>query len=261
MSKSQFAWLAILQIVIGVAVFYAAIWVIPPGPAGAQGPQGEQGIQGPTGPQGEQGVAGAPGPQGEPGEQGEKGERGYPGRDGARGPEGLMGIPGTTGPQGPKGEKGDTGPQGPPSSVVSSAPTSQPTPASTPPTRTSDPANPDNFTAKELAQCAVEDGEIARTDCEKAYVTVMEWRDEAEWTESESDTLLPHFLWMLSTSAQMESGEVDVCDELTDWRRRVQEAIADVQGFRREMRGWEVQFEELNLVLNRAAIVCGIRST
>ena len=259
MSKGQFAGLAILQVVIGIAVFYAAIWVISPGPTGTQG---EQGIQGPPGPQGERGVAGAPGPQGEKGDPGKDGERGP---RGDRGPQGDIGDPGLPGPQGPRGEKGDTGPPGPSSSVVN-APilTPQPTPASTPTARTSGEVNPDNYTAKELAQCAVEDGDAPSTDCEKAYVLVMQWRDEADWTSAESDILLPHFLWMITVSAQIDASasSAELCDNIPAWRQNLQEAINDVQGFRREMRGWEVEFEELNLVLNSATVVvvCGIRS-
>lgn len=88
----------------------------PPGPAGAQGPQGErgftgaQGPQGRTGPPGETGPRGPLGPDGEPGARGPEGIAGAPGLPGADGP---MGPQGPTGPQGPDGAPGATGPAGP----------------------------------------------------------------------------------------------------------------------------------------------------
>ena len=62
--------------------------IVPQGPQGAQGPQGNTGPQGPMGPQGDTGIQGPPGPQGE---------------QGVTGPQGPQGIAGTPGPPGPSG--------------------------------------------------------------------------------------------------------------------------------------------------------------
>ncbi|MEZ4737374.1 MAG: hypothetical protein R3E79_60635 [Caldilineaceae bacterium] len=115
--------------------------VMPVGPPGPQGAQGDVGPQGLTGPQGEQGE---PGPQGQQGPAGlacwdrngngkpdpqedqngdgkydaldcvgPTGPPGVVGPAGPTGPTGLMGPVGPQGPQGLPGEKGEPGPQGP----------------------------------------------------------------------------------------------------------------------------------------------------
>lgn len=97
----------------------------PAGPQGNVGPQGETGPQGATGPAGPQGIQGPIGETGQTGPQGPKGEAGPTGPQGAQGPAGVQGETGpqgatgpagAVGPQGPQGEQGpqgDTGPQGP----------------------------------------------------------------------------------------------------------------------------------------------------
>ena len=118
-------------------------FVLPRGPQGDIGPQGEQGPQGDIGPQGQKGETGDTGPQGPKGETGDIGPQGETGPKGDPGTAATIEIGATTegespsvtnsgtdnaavlnfvlprgpqgdiGPQGPKGETGDTGPQGP----------------------------------------------------------------------------------------------------------------------------------------------------
>ena len=121
--------------------------------------------------------------------------------------------------------------------------------------------NPDNYTARELAQCKVEEGVTPTTDCERAYVLVKEWQDEVDWTTSESEILLPHLLLMASIITELEEDDVDRCANLPRYQRVIQDAIDAVQGFRREMRGFEVDLEEINLSLDRYAVLCAFSNS